>query len=342
MEKDLITVLWVENDPVVLRAYPLEAETYGIDLVPYGCWDDARAALLRDFDSFDAIILDAKCKPHKDSIDSTNRFLSEVFPDLEGIFLQKERYINWYVLSGELGEDGDAPIPEKRKLWDGDWPKDHYSKNTDREELYRRLRDQVHRSNANQIKSSLYPEVFRAIENCKLNKQASEAMVDLLEPIHFKGISDKDYNNRISSARLLLEHLFRSMIDNGIIPRSYRTEFRAKDSINLTWCSLLLAGQPHPKSMTYCYSAVFPKIIAENVKSIIYAVGSKLHTSCTRKASEMNFYDYLRSVGYTTNLIKSFSLQLCDLLLWYEAYLRDNPDPKENAKNWVITDDDIQ
>ena len=336
MDNDFIKVLWVENDPAVLRAYPLEAEMNGIELVPFDCWDDARAALLRDFNSYDAIIMDAKCKAHKDSIDNTNRFLSEVFSDLEGIFAQRERYINWYVLSGEIGEDGDAPIPEKRKLWDGDWPKDHYSKSTDREELYRRLRDQVHRSNANQIKTSLYPEVFRAIENCKLDKQTSEAMISLLEPIHFKGISDQDYNNRIVFARLILEHLFRSMIDNGIVPPSYRTESSAKDPINLTWCSLLLAGRPDPKSRTECYSAVLPKLIAENVKNILYAVGSKVHTTATKKASEANIDGYLRSVGNTTNLIKSYAFQLCDLLLWYENFLREHPDPSENEKNWAI------
>lgn len=335
MDNDLIKVLWVENDPVVLASYPDEAEQFGIDLVPYDCWDDARAALLSDYDSFDAIILDAKCKPHKDSLDNATRFLSEVFSDLGAIFMQKGRSLNWYVLSGEIGEKDEAPIPEIRKQWDGDWPKDFYSKTTDREHLYKRIQEHVvHRSNAIQIKTILYPDVFRAIVNCKLDKNASDAMVGLLEPIHFQGTSDLDYNNRIDSARKVLEYLFRSMIEMGVIPPFYRTVTNVKDSVNLTWCSKLLAGNPDQKSRTTCKSEVFPRIIAEIVKNIIYAAGSKLHTSAAQNSAEMNIGGYLQSVGNTTFLIKSFALQLCDVLIWYERYLRAHPNPDENANNW--------
>jgi len=339
MDKDLIKVLWVENDPKVLAEYPLEAEVYGIDLDSYDCWDDAREALLADYDSYDAIILDAKCKHHKDSLDDTTRFLSEVFSDLGGIFERKGRFLNWYVLSGEIGVDQVTPIPEKRKLWDGDWSKDHYSKTTDREQLYTRIREQViRRSNATQIKTILYPEVFRAIETTGLGESAAAAMVSLLEPIHFPGISDADYNNRMVSARLVMEYLFRSMIDMGMIPKSYRTTSAAKDSINLTWCYKLLDGKPDPNSRTECASPerIFPRIIGENMRNIIYSVGSKVHTSATKNTSEMNIDGYLRSVGNSTNLIKSYALQLCDIILWYDGYLREHPDPKENAQNWEV------
>ena len=66
---DLIQVLWIEDDPEVTSSFPLEAESEGIQLVPYGCWDDGYAALLREYDRWQAIVLDAKCKYHKDSRD---------------------------------------------------------------------------------------------------------------------------------------------------------------------------------------------------------------------------------------------------------------------------------
>lgn len=336
MDNDLIKVLWVEDNPGTREEFPGEAEDHGIDLIPFECWDDARTALLRDFDSYDAIILDAKCKLHKDSIDNAIRFLPEVIADLGEIFAQRKRHINWYVLSGEIGENDINPIPEKRKQWDGDWPKDYYSKNTDRLTLYSRIREHVERSNANQIKTILYPEVFRAIDKCGLDKSAAEVMVSLLEPMHFAGTSEKDYNYRFAEARKILEFIFRSMIDNGIIPPSYRTVSKGKDGVNLTWCSRLLAGKPHDLSNTECVGAVCSRIIAKNIEQIINTSGSFVHTTAAKQDTESDGAQYLQDVGNTTFLLKSFALQLCDIILWYENYLTKHPDAKENAKNWNV------
>ena len=52
---DFIQVLWVEDDPVVTQSYPLKAGKFGLQLVPYPCWDDAKAALESDYDRWSAI-----------------------------------------------------------------------------------------------------------------------------------------------------------------------------------------------------------------------------------------------------------------------------------------------
>ena len=44
-KENLIQVLWVEDDPQITRIYPMEAERYGIELVPFGCWEEAEKAL---------------------------------------------------------------------------------------------------------------------------------------------------------------------------------------------------------------------------------------------------------------------------------------------------------
>ena len=45
MNENLIQVLWVEDDPQITLTYPLEAAKYGIQLVPYSCWEEAEKAL---------------------------------------------------------------------------------------------------------------------------------------------------------------------------------------------------------------------------------------------------------------------------------------------------------
>jgi DNA-binding NtrC family response regulator len=59
MNENLIQVLWVEDDPNITRTYPLEAARYGLQLVPFSCWEDAEKALVSEFERWSAIVLDA-------------------------------------------------------------------------------------------------------------------------------------------------------------------------------------------------------------------------------------------------------------------------------------------
>ena len=97
---DLIQVLWVEEDPMVTESYPLKAESEGLELVPYSCWDDAKKALEEDYDRWSAIILDAKCKQHRDSADNAIKFLGEALKDISKLSEKKSRILPWYILTG--------------------------------------------------------------------------------------------------------------------------------------------------------------------------------------------------------------------------------------------------
>lgn len=74
MNTNLIQVLWVEDDPDNIQFYPIEASRYGLELVPFSCWEEAEKALVSDFKRWSAIILDAKCKYKKDDHDNAQRF----------------------------------------------------------------------------------------------------------------------------------------------------------------------------------------------------------------------------------------------------------------------------
>ena len=104
---DLVQVLWVEDDPNVTKSYPLKAESFDLELVPYPCWDDAKAALEGDYDRWSAIILDAKCKHHRDSKDSAIIFLREALKDISVLSEKNGHIIPWYVLTG-----GDVIVSE--------------------------------------------------------------------------------------------------------------------------------------------------------------------------------------------------------------------------------------
>ena len=187
---DLIQVLWVEDDPMVIEKYPLKAENFGLQLVAFPCWDEAKAALENDFDRWSAIILDAKCKYHRDSEDNAVRFLGRV-------------------LTGGDAEEVSDSINDDRMKWDADWTnsrhKEYYSKNVDNEMLYKRIKVHARKSPRLQIQK-MYKDVFDAIEECGIDDMGYNALEDLLIPIHFPDtFESKDYNDKFEKAREVLE-----------------------------------------------------------------------------------------------------------------------------------------
>ena len=168
---DLIQVLWVEDDPVVIEQYPLKAENFGLQLVAFPCWDEAKAALENDFDRWSAIILDAKCKYHRDSEDNAVVFLREALKDIAIICEKRGRVIPWYILTGGDTTEVSDSINDERMKWDFDWNKKYYSKNVDNEMLYKRIKAHARKSPRLQIQQ-MYEDVFDAIEELDLNVDA--------------------------------------------------------------------------------------------------------------------------------------------------------------------------
>lgn len=114
MNENLIQVLWVEDDPIITKTFPMEAAAVNLELVPFGCWKDAEEALTTDFSRWSAIILDARCKYKKGDQDNATRFLTNVLSKIGVICTQHHRIIPWYILSGGSDEELNDLIIEDR------------------------------------------------------------------------------------------------------------------------------------------------------------------------------------------------------------------------------------
>jgi len=51
---------------------------------------------------------------------------------------------------------------------------------------------------------------------------------------------------------------------------------------------------------------------------------------------EVRKKEYMKYVSSSTFLLRSFTLQLCDFILWYCQYLREHPDTELNALEWEV------
>ena len=342
-QHDLIQVLWVENDEKVTQTYPVKAkQQFGLQLVAFPYWEKAHEELKNNYDRWSAIILDAKCKFKSGSDDNAVEFLREALKDISVLAKERGRVIPWYVLTGGDANEVSYSINEERLMWDKDWTETHhrnfYSKATDREALYARIKKHYQDSHRLQIQK-MYSNVFDAMQECKLDNQANEELIDLLIPIHFpKDTSNKDYNNRFKKARQLLEYIFQSMVDIGLLPPW-------GDEMNTRWSCCILSGKHATKGKNrsiviqnnYPDDPALPIVMQKTMQSMVDILPADVHKkSCNvRKA---NIPDYLASVNGTSFLLKSFAFQLCDIILWYKNYLVDHNDIEQNKKRWDILD----
>lgn len=332
MTDNLINVLWVEDNPEVIESYPLEACEYGIRLVPFTNWDEAEQALKKDINQWSAIILDAKCCLHSDSPDNATVFLTNVSNAITQICSGKN-FIPWFVLSGQAEDNIKDLIPESRKVWDGDWRKSYYDKNTDREILYLRIRNYARKFMSSCLKiHEMYKEVFNAIDILKLDDDVDNYLTDLLVELHFSELDDKKLNENYDKVRKSIELIYRKMIEFGMLPSQIK--------VNLTWSTAILSGRScftkNGFEVAKGYEPVLPQILQDNVIHMIHAAGSALHTDSEKDDDTKHVKEYLQCVGSSAYLIKSYALQICDLILWLKSYIKDHPDKEVNSLKWEV------
>lgn len=331
---DLIQVLWVEDDEKVTKTYPAKAkQQFGLQLVDFPYWEVAHEELKNHYDRWSAIILDAKCKFKSGSKDNAVEFLREALKDISVLANERGRVIPWYVLTGGDENEVSFSINEERLKWDGDWTdikhRNYYSKATDREELFSRIKKHFQESHRLQIQR-LYRSVFDAIVECEIDKEASIILENLLIPIHFQNdVLSTNFNKQFNEARKCLEHIFKSMSNFGILPNW-------GGEVNINWSCCVLGGQD-------CKMRNSNNLIVKNNnihwKKSFHAQLFWNLANTLNAASHPGFEKYLKSVNNSTFLLKSIALQLCDAILWYCNYLRDHSNREENSKNWQVIDE---
>ena len=353
MNGKFIQVLWVEDDPQITQTYPLEAAQYGIQLVPFSCWEDAEKALITEFKRWSAIVLDAKCKYKRDSHDNAAVFLTQAIHAIDTICAQRHRILPWYVLSGGSEEELNDLIIDSREEWDGDWKsKKYYSKATDRDMLFHRIPYHAKVSPEMQIRLVYYPDVFKAIRNTQLDTDVEVYMEELLLPIHACNYSGKEYNDNMTKIRKCLELVFQSMAEHGILPNKSKdgryvmhdllTDKRG--GINNTWCSLILSGKEikQGEKVSITSKNILPNVLKDSFLRLIeisaaYEHAENKNVTDEQKANSRHTEKFLDSIGNAPYLLRGLTMELCNIILWYDSYLSEHDDKEMNALDWNIS-----
>lgn len=355
MNENLIQVLWVEDDPQITLTYPLEAAQYGIQLVPFSCWEDAEKALVSDFKRWAAIVLDAKCKYKHDSHDNAAVFLTQAIHAIDTICANHHRILPWYVLSGGSEEELNDLIIDSREEWDGDWKqKKYYSKTTDRNILFQKIPYHARVSPEMQIRLVYYPDVFRAIRNARLDIKIEKHMEDLLLPIHIMNYSGKEYNDKMTNVRKCIELIFQSMAQHGFLPnKKQEGQYIMHDILvdrrggfNNTWCSLIIAGKDicgkkGENVIIKSTKNILPNVLKDSFQRLIEISAAYEHAENKGANEEQQknsrqtsaFLDKINNAPY---LLRGMVMELCNIILWYATYLDEHDDEEINALNWEV------
>jgi hypothetical protein len=345
---DLIQVLWVEDDPEVTETYPVKAESFGLELVPFPCWDEAKVALEKEYDRWAAIILDAKCKQHRESADNAVRFLGEALKDIATISKERRRVIPWYILTGGAESEVSDSITDDRMKWDADWTeishKKYYSKNVDNETLFKRIKKHAKKSNRIQIRE-IYQDTFKQLSTLK-NKEVFEDISMILEAMHFPN-AYSNFTPRLfyNPMRKALECVFRLAGNIGIIPE----DFFAGGIVNLNQCFMFIIGRDAEK-VGYRYGTtgekIAPRHIHDMMSLIINLGNSNSHSTESSHPTELteeeiqNYDNHIKSIGGDSKLlIFSIALQLCEIVKWMNQYITMNSDKERNKGKYIKLDD---
>lgn len=331
----------------------MEAVQYGIQLVPFCCWEDAEKALVSDFKRWSAIVLDAKCKYKHDSHDNASVFLTQAMYSITKICNERHRVLPWYVLSGGSEDELNDLIIDSREEWDGDWKeKKFYSKTTDRDLLFHRIPYHARVSPEMQIRLVYYPDVFKAIRNSGLNSDVEVYMEELLLPIHTLGCTGKEYNDNMTKIRKCIEFVFQSMARNGILPNQKRDSkyvihdilMDKRGGINTAWCNRILCGElTSDNKWTITSEKILPNVLKDSFKRLIEISAAYEHADNNmatkeQKKNSRHTSEFLANIDNAPYLLRSMTMELCNMILWYDHYLDNHKDEEMNALNWNVVE----
>jgi hypothetical protein len=214
-----------------------------------------------------------------------------------------------------------------RKL-NAPWKK-FYSKESDREMLFMRIKSHHKYTYDFQIKNDRYNKVFLSLDSLGISDYAEPILLDILIPLHF---IEKQHElkpiHHYNQIRQLVEYLFRACHKVGLIP----DQCMLHGVVNLNQCSLYLAGKNADKAGVR-YGEVGERVVPEYIESIIRTVldFGNVHSHTVELDNEDNVkIENILKSSQSKYLIFGLLLQMCEVIVWFANYISSHNDKEVN------------
>lgn len=311
-QKEEYNVIWIDDewDTIGKSFIQICEKRHKIHIKAFKTRREGMEALEQNLKFWDAVILDAKAFDNS----STNEVA-----DLDGLYkairqlerLKPKRHIPYFVLTRQ-------PDLMDNRMFEQSVGRFYKKDAEGQSKLIADLKEEVGNSLRHQMKI-LYSDVMECLYS--LDIEAGETVLDILEAMHFpNNHPDFDPNLYYNKLRQILEYNFRKANKFGVIPN----ECIPNGIVNLNQWYMYLSGRDAEVVGVRCSfpQAILPKHI-QKIVSLILSLGNNYsHTP-------------IPEITNPRNLLYSLSLQICEVTLWLDNYIKNNHDVEKNKKMCV-------
>jgi hypothetical protein len=295
--------------------------------------------ILKNDSSFEyqAVILDATGYKKSD-IDEEAESNTGLFYSLKCLSeLKSSRIIPWFIYTGAprnlSDENFTEPISEyQNELKFGRPELCYYTKTLHEKELLQDIKSEIDKLEQTQIEHQ-HRQVFQIAKKINVPSEDINHLVTIIKSIQSNG-SDLEPSLYFTQLRKYVEYVFRNAVKYNIL---HENCIGKDGKLNLTDSSLFLAGEPtkHCKpNNVRCSKTHFSKLMADNIKNLLFITGAASHTSDVDPAKNMDYQDYRAQIK-TPYLLYQLTFTVCDLMVWYQNYLIANSNTEANKSLWI-------
>jgi hypothetical protein len=334
MKKYKILLIDDQFDKPSIQKFVDTAKMYNIEIIGVKYHFEGMELIKNDKSfEYQAVILDAFGYKKSEEIEEkeSNQGLYYSLNQLKD--LHTTRLIPWFIFTGNPknleNEDFTHKIKEEQSnLKYGRSELIYYTKTLHEKELLQDIIIEIEDIENKNIEYQ-YKNVFQICRKLSFPDDELIQFIDIIKSLQFnnKEIQPSLYFTHL---RKYVEYVFREAAKLGLL---HSKCIDNKGQVNLTESSLFLAGEKTKHHGIVCEKAHFPKILAENIKNLIFITGAASHTADVDPLKNMDYQDYRKQIG-TPYLLYQLTFTVCDLLIWYESYSAKNNEIKENKKYW--------
>lgn len=342
-------VLWIDDQPELVKGYQFWAGLRNIELIHRESWADAIPVLEKDFNELTAIILDANCKFNSSDKSLDERFLSDVLQQLMGRFSDQKRFIPWYILSeGTMSNFSiitNVVISRERREREKEWGATIYLK-TDFENqggnspLFDNIR-RVGDSQSNNIVLYRHRDVFKYMgADAFISDEARKIMLKALAVLYYPE-ENLNYEFAGNPIRKVVEYMFNAAYKYGLLTDVFLDD----RGFIILWHSMEYLCGMESKKIPYRFGkrgvkqdysdneSVLPTTCYCTFKGLLNYVNVDSHT-----LGEQDDSPY-RIDAESKDLFFAYVLFLCHIITCFGEYVEEHPNIEANkAKLTPIPD----
>lgn len=326
----IYNILWLDDDhnkPVFIP-FKVTASKKMLN-VTYCEFSDDFLMNLRNGNCWDAVIIDIIGKKNKDYSESDKGFIESFMK-----ITKDSPSLLRFIFSGQesiLKHDGH--IKDIVSANPADYSKDLiYDKADGVDKLLKDLVNAIEGNPFRKIQIK-YQNVFDAFTDQYIGTEGIRELTEILIDINLDKplMNDKLYFTQL---RIILEYVFRAANRIGLL---CDVCIDKEGHVNLTDASRFLAGLPtRVQGINYQSSKThFPRILADNIKNLLYITGGASHSSDVKYDDQINLVSY-KSYIETPYFLYSLAFIICDLIIWFKDYTDQNNDIEYNKSLWDV------